>query len=530
MKNKIFSLLSFSIVLLLALTLVSAVSFDKESYSITKNGGSGSFSFSVSNDLSKDLVLSVNNDNFKLSSTNLSAGSNKTITVEYNSSKFNFEDDSEESLKTTYEYILSANDGVNVIDSSTISFEPSYCVYGNKGKISVSVDDEKADNADEWEWKMFNNIELTVNVENNANEDMSGTIEYCLFDVDEDECVISDDFDFDVDEDEDEDFTIDFRLSPSKLNLDSENYVLYVKAYDDDEWDESTQCEEASEEITLNINKDEVMVDKDEIKLPEEISAGDTITLEVPVYNVGSNDQEDVSVKLSSKTLGISTLEESVGDLDVGDDKTISFTFQVPESAVEGKTYEVILEVYDEDGDIYELEDNDGDDYDASFPIYLKITDGASASNSAATSSVSVSAELVGEAKAGEKMAVKAIVQNTGAKSATFSLNALSYGSWADDVSISQSTVQLTSGESKEVTFTFDVKDTASEKNRFTLEVLSENELVLSQSVSVDIEGKTSIFSGLFSSGSSWYLWAIGGFNVLLVIVIILVVVRIIRK
>jgi hypothetical protein len=269
------------------------------------------------------------------------------------------------------------------------------------------------------------------------------------------------------------------------------------------------------------------MIDADKIIVPETIDAGDEVTIEVPVYNVGSKDQSDVVVKMYSKTLGISTIEQAVGDIDSGDDEKAYFTFTVPASAVAGKNHELVFEIYDEDDDIYELKDNDGDEYDASFSKIIKISGEAEETTS---TNVVVDATLEGQAIAGNQIVVKAVIVNAGS-TATFSLIADGYNSWADKATLSQSSVTLSKGQSTEVTITLDSNADIEGEKTFNLQVMSGSKVVLTQPISVEVESAKQETSFSFGNwNNSWYLWAIGAFNVLLVIAIIVIVVRMLKK
>jgi len=139
---------------------------------------------------------------------------------------------------------------------------------------------------------------------------------------------------------------------------------------------------------------------------------------------------------------------------------------------------------------------------------------------------------LVSGGNAGEELVVKATITNTG-DSATFSLNAAGYSTWASSAVLDQTSVVLATGESKDVLFTFNVKNDVSGDQTFDIEVLSDNQLVVKQPVSVLIE-KTGTkfpgFSGNIINKNNWYLWGIGILNVVLVIIIIAVAVRVARK
>ena len=514
-------MLSAIVLLVLAITLVSAtVSLDQSTYNINKADSSFTFTVNSTSIADETVPLSINNANFILSQSSVvvNSTSSKTITVTYNSSKFDFGD-----FLTTYTYTLNAGSA-----SSLISFDQTYCLEGNKGKIELDVTDEKITNDKAWKWRPFNQVEITVNVKDKTTEDIAGTIEWCLWDKINKECILNGDQSFDVNEGDNDDFTVQFTVNPSDINFDSKDYEFYVKAYDEDTWDESTQCTDYSESVTLPLNKNEVIVEKDKIVVPEMINAGDTVTIEAPIYNIGSKDQKDVSVQLSSSSLGITSLNQIVGSVNAGKSKKAYFTFQVPDNAVSGKNYELKFDVYDKDEQIYTYEDNSGDDVDSSFSVNFKIAQGSSQVINN-TVKATISAELASSAKAGQDVIVNSVITNIGKSTATFDLNALGYSAWADSVKLSDNSVSLKAGESKEVAITFKTKTSSVGTNKFSVEVISGDNLVASQPVSVEIE-KAFSFTDLFQFGDNWYLWAIGAFNIILVVVIVIVIIRLVRK
>ena len=111
---------------------------------------------------------------------------------------------------------------------------------------------------------------------------------------------------------------------------------------------------------------------------------------------------------------------------------------------------------------------------------------------SAQSSSASVSANLQSGGKAGQDLVIRAIVTNTGTSATTYTINVAGYSGWASSVSIDQSTFTLSSGTSKDVRFTFKVKEDVSGEQTFNIEVLSGNEVVVVQPVQVTIESDNS--------------------------------------
>jgi len=527
MKNNIMKLCVASFLIISILAFASAaVSFDKTSYSLDKSSDYLVFTVSSNNISDPTVTLSINDIRFTLNETSLSANTTKQIKVSYN-----YENDFDLELFESASFTLSAKDGSTTVVSVPFNFPATYCKLGNQGKIKiVDLEDEELDNEDEWNWRPLNNIEIAFTIENNEDEDddMSGNVEYCLWDDTNEECVIEGDFDFDVDGDDEEDYTIEFKVDPSDLDPSVKSYTFYVKAYDDDDFSEEEQCYEVKESVKVKINSNEVIVDEDDISFPLSVNAGETITVEVPVINIGSKEQEDVSVKMYSRTFNIDSQTVIVGDIKSGKSKTATFTLVLPTSLVEGKSYEILFDVYDEDDDLYEYEDGDGDDIAATFSKVFKIDSGAANPSEGNTSLVSISAELVGESKAGEKISVSTKITNVGTSRATFLVSAIGYSAWANSVSSDQNILLLQAGESKDVTFTFDSKKEASGTNRFNIEVISNDQVIASQSASLEIEAKGGWFN--FTFGDNWYLWLIGAFNLFLILAIVFVIIRLFFK
>ncbi len=526
MEKKSINLFVASLMLFSILAFASAtVSFDEASYSLDK--ASDYFIFTVSsNNVSDPTVdLSIDDSHFTLNDTSLSPNTSKQIKVSYD-----YELDFDLKMFKSASFTLNAN-GTDVFESASIKFDANYCKLGNQGNIKiVDLEDEELDNEDEWNWRPLNNIEISFTIENNEDEDddMSGVVEYCLWDSKNEECVIEGDFDFDVDGDDEEDYTIKFKVDPSDLDPSVKSYTFYIKAYDDDDFSEEEQCYEVKESVKVKINSNEVIVDEDDISFPLSVNAGEIITVEVPVTNIGSKKQEDVSVKMYSRTFNIDSQTVIVGDIKSGKSKTAAFTLTLPTSLVEGKNYEILFDLYDKDEKLYKYEDGNGKKVSAIFSKIFKVDSGAADPSNNPAYATSVSAELVGEAKAGEKIEVLVKISNIGSSTGTFSVRAVEYSDWANGVSLSQSIVLIESGKSQEITMTFDSKNDIKGTSRFNIEVIANDELIASQAASLEIEGKSGWFN--FTFGDKWYLWVLGGFNLLLILAILFVIIRLFFK
>jgi hypothetical protein len=421
----------------------------------------------------------------------------------------------------TYSTNLIADGTISPQKSQSLSFaSSSYCSVENEGNLKVDIRDINvigfSDNDDEW--YLLDEVEIEIRIDNDGDEDVENIeVEYALYSSDGD-LIFNDDVDeLDIDEGDDETLTFTFEIDPDDFDSDNEDYILYVKATGeiaDGVNEGENTCDSDSQNVKVIFDRDFVILDNIEIT-PETAQCSSTVRLTADAWNIGSRDQNDVEVLISSSSLKISQRVE-VGDIDTIENEKISFEFTIPEDAPE-RTHSIELVVYDEDGDIYESDNDD----ESRFSIHINV-DGACG---VIGDSVSVDASLESDAKAGKDLIVKTIITNTGNKILTFNLVASDYSDWADTASFSQNSVALNAGESKEITLTLGVKKDSSGEQSFNIDVSSDGELVMTQPVSVDIEK-----SGLsFDLGDSWYLWAIGALNIILVIIIIIVAIRVAR-
>ena len=201
---------------------------------------------------------------------------------------------------------------------------------------------------------------------------------------------------------------------------------------------------------------------------------------------------------------------QTFSTVDAFDNEKLDLSLQIPQDAKE-KIYYLEFSVLDEDNEIFQ---NDYDDDESKFSQSITLSGNCAGSSSTAL----ISASLISGGKAGEELTIKATITNSGSNSATYTVNAAGYTSWASLTSVDPSTIIVNSGESKEVLFKFKVNSDAVGEQTFNIEALSGTNQVISQSVQVTIE--SSGFGGL---GGNWYLWAIGALNVILVIVIIVI-------
>lgn len=414
------------------------------------------------------------------------------------------------------------------IEGTEIEDEPITCDY-SEGSLNVDIKDIQVIEGfgDDEEWLPFDEVEVEIEVENKNDDEKIKDIEleWGLWSEETDEWVIElDDVDeFDLKKDSEETVTINFKVNEKKLDVDLDeledgDYTLYVRAKGEEQEDpEFNVCSIDSEEVKIFIESDFVILN--DIEVPEVVQCDSEVQITADVWNIGDSDQDEVVVVLYNKELGLSE-EIEIGDIDAFDSEPLDFTFQLPKDAEE-KTYSLKLTVYDEDHDIYE---NDYDDEQSIFSVFLKVE------GSCSVGEASVNAVLESGGQAGKPLIIKATIVNTGDKSTTYMLNAAGYAEWASTAVLDQNTITLEAGQSKDILLTFQVKKEALGDNLFNLEVLAENELIVSKPVQVTITKRGLGITGGAIFGDNWYLWGIGALNVILVILIIVIAVRIARK
>jgi uncharacterized membrane protein len=257
------------------------------------------------------------------------------------------------------------------------------------------------------------------------------------------------------------------------------------------------------------------------------VQAGDTVHISARAYNIGTEDQDKVKVTLYNSKLGLN-LESSSFSLSSGDSQPIDFTFVVPYTAENG-VYTLQLTTYfdySKSSDIYR------DSSDNPWNRIIKIAGGTGGTTNATTSPplTAITASLDSDAIAGQDLVITALIQNLAVGKNTFVVDAKDFESWATLKSISDRILTLNGSESKEVKFTFAVDPSVSGEKTFTIETKA-GDKVDSKSVAVTIgEGAswTSSLSGAF--GNKTLLWIIGGINLILIILIIVLAVRILKR
>lgn len=560
MKSKIFSLLGLSMfIVAMFAVFASAASFTLAQNSLSFDKNDSSQTFTITNNNATGFL------NISLTSRQISDANGKNITINFNPTSLSIPANNSSSVQATTSslengflfgsfsktYTIYETGNPTNNQTLTLSFLNSFCSKGsaNDNDLKLKVDINNKGQGDDNDWMPLDTIEVKVELENNKDLNGNGDLNDVMFELGlfkqgssnnimNDMMWISKDDEKvkvgDIDESDDGKYTFRFRVDPREIK--DRNYVLRVKAFP--KRDESGTCIDYSNDLAdfgssdysaeIRVSKENnkekmVVVDKESYPLITNAFCGEQISLPVDIYNIGDEDFDNqVKVTLFNKALGINKEEIASGDLNEGEKTDVAFSFKVPKDADE-KTYTLLMETfYDYNKDDKTYDENS----DNTFNALLKVE-----GNCISVSTASVSAILKSGGKAGEELVVKAIVKNTGDKISNYLVNAAGYASWASSAKIEPTIFTLNPGESKDVSITLNVKSDASGEGLFNLEVLSGNELVKTQKVSVSIEeNPKGFFTGGVIGSSNLYLWGLGLLNIVLILIIVFVIVRLMRK
>jgi hypothetical protein len=495
---------------------------------------SGSFNLTVSSNLNETINLNIpqvsdgSGHNIIFAPlaplTLTDAPSSEIVTVTYSiDSGFNFE------FGKTYNAILSASGSSSGATTKPLSFVSSgFCEYTNLGELKATIKNIKVTEGfgEKKEWFPFDTIQFDVLVENNGNEDVDNiAVEWGLYNTQSNQWTIDVDEETTLDLNDGKDdtvtitFTLNDKLDEDLVDMEEGTYVLYARATGeiangDHEGDNT--CSSDSDSGKLMVERDFVVLSN--FEFPATVQCDAEFQFSADAWNVGSDDQNEVYVNVYNKELGVDQ-DITVGDIDSFDNSNFNFILKLPDDILE-KTYSLTLTVYDENDDVYQ----NGNDDKAVFSVPLVVKGGCSVAKA------SITAVLESGGQAGKLMVVKATIVNTGKKASTYNLNVAGYTEWASSATLDKTSLTLNAGESAEVLLNFDVKNNVLGNKLFNFEIVSENQLIVSQPVQVEITKKKWGITGNLFSGDNKYIWGIGILNLILIILIIVIAVRIARK
>jgi len=229
-----------------------------------------------------------------------------------------------------------------------VKIEPEICKDGrvsnsnpinsaSDGNLRVDINDpDSGDNFGPGE-----DIKISLNVENNKDDDLDVIVEATLYNIDKNNGIVSvesDSVTIESDNDEDFDLTLNVPFDDSDLK-EGNDYVLYVKAYEDGNEDEN--CNYDSIDLDFERNTHDVAI-TDVTITPSVAACSETVNFAVDVQNIGTKDEDNVQIKLRESTLGLDLSSEifSLKKFDKSGDSALkTFTFKIPDNAKEGDYY-----------------------------------------------------------------------------------------------------------------------------------------------------------------------------------------------
>src|SRR3989344_3096822 len=224
--------------------------------------------------------------------------------------------------------------------------EEVVCEEGVRGDLEIQDVD-----FDEDEFIPGKTMSVDVKVRNSGDDPLDVVVEIFLYNVNEEEFLDQAETDsIEIDEDDSEDFENIELTIPTDNIAEADNFVLYIKAYEDG--NEEDHCDVDQDSLELQLENHEVIIDRFSL-LPSTAECGDQISATVDLLNIGTRDESDVYVEVKEPTLGLnersSTFDlDKFGDRD--DDASVRFTIDLPIDVAEG-SYPIEAIVYFDDAD-----------------------------------------------------------------------------------------------------------------------------------------------------------------------------------
>ncbi|MBI5803678.1 putative S-layer protein [Candidatus Pacearchaeota archaeon] len=514
-----------------AITLTKVKELTKNQSGIVKVTNTGNVNLNIDMTQAGDFDVIFSESSFVLN-----AGTSKDITV----SSIDLDD---LSFGNNVATITAADSTQNVSKSIDLTVSQSFCEVGSVGgNLEISdVDFNNEGEGGDDTWQLLDVIEVEVRVDNDGNDDIKDIfVELGLFDNTGRNQISDLDFE-NADEEkidlgrlndgDDDRVTFRFRVP---ADIEDGSYMFAVKAYSDD-LGEDVECIDTSSSLSDDIFETiDVERESDEGKFisfedtmlnPEEATCGESVVLTTNVFNVGDEDQDQVKVNLFNTELGLNKMVEIRNDLDQGENERTSFEFVIPQG-LEDKIYQLRMNSeYDYRSGSYRQSSEE----ETLVPLRIlgcSVDEEPSGENSA-----SINAVLDSDAVAGDELVVRATITSLKSGTNTFLIDANDYESWSSLSDVSERILELDQGESKEVTFKFNLNADAEGSESFNIEVVSGSDVEIREVVVNIAPGSSGGITGFagFGEGNTT-LWIIGIVNVVLIILIIIVAVKVSRR
>jgi len=554
MKSKL--LLSFLLTLFLAVSFVSATVTITSTTPATFSKGLTQTSFSVTNRGAQPINVQISipttitdgthpltiSSPSQLVYSNLAPNQNTgDILLSYSG------DTSAYKIGTfTSNIVVNAQNASNTADSYNqtipLKFLNTFCKYGENG-TDLSITSVKINNniGDDNEWKPFDEIKITMKVENVGDEKVTG-VESELGIIDSSGKNIINNMDNLNDKKislssitDGKEKTAEYTFTvPS--DFDEDTYYVVVKAYKSGK--EAELCTSLSdlessyyETVTGTRESDtekQVIVSKIVTSPESTAQCGDKVQVSADVSNIGDEDYEDqFKVTMINKELGINQEQIVREDLDQGDSYNVNFDFDVPANVAE-KVY--ILEFktyydYDEDDNTY------AEVSDRKFTKSITISGNCKTQTSTSTKPV-ITAELdseTPEAIAGKQVIINSNIKNPGDTSTNYRISVYGNSAWSSLVSIEPESMTVAPGSSQNMRIVLNVDAEAQGEQELTIKATygNNNELSSEQKVVLTVNQPEVQFGSFMTHlKNNWFIYAIVIVNLVLIIAIIIVIRR----
>lgn len=336
--------------------------------------------------------------------------------------------------------------------------------------------------------------------------------------------------------------TFVFRIDPE---VDYGSYTLVLKAYPEasedevcvdftsdsrrgfsssDFVDEFRNYEEYFGEVFIDRETDigKMIVVDEESYSTIETNCSRKFTFSLDVYNIGDFEfEEKIRLTLSNEELNIDEEVIIMEGLKEGEMRRVHFSLETP-SYVEKENYTLVLRI-DSDYDEFDEEYRES----SFFQIPLNIQ-----GNCLPLAFVDLSLES--DPMENEEFDLRVLLINNAYTQHDFTLEVDGYYEWAELVSINESRLTVESEGSGYSFVTLKAKENSAGEQSFVINVYSNDELIATQPVVLEVEEAKGFFSSI-ATGSvineeNWHLWGLGFLNLIVVIAIIVVAVRLMKK
>lgn len=207
-----------------------------------------------------------------------------------------------------------------------LNVKPIAC-QPNAKQNDIGLDINNPDDDDEFEPGDTVNVELDI--DNKANNDIDFKIEAILYDTDNDKRIDTNVIKKNVDNDESE--TVKFKMN--LVDNKNEDVKLYIKVYDDDD---DLRCKLDDVDLDIEVPDHKITINNPSL-VPLTATCGDRVTGSASLKNVGDND-ENIVFDFFSTQLGISQSSQSftLNEDDDENERLVNFAFTVPQNIKDG--------------------------------------------------------------------------------------------------------------------------------------------------------------------------------------------------